>query len=357
MKILIVKTSSLGDIIHVFPLLNLLSQTFPRAQIDWAVEQSFAEIVEAHPTVSQALKVNTKKWRRALMSRETWQEISSFKHQLQEQQYDVVFDLQGNLKSAFVTKLARSDHKVGFGWRTVPEWPNRLFVNHAFNPPQNHNIREDYQFLAEQYFAITTSVEDQPLELKLSYSQQALLESILTRLASYPRRYVMICSGSAWPNKQMTEEALSTFLRLLQAEWNCTYLFIYGNEIEQRQAEKFQTLFTEQALKVERLPLPVLQNLMAKMDLVVAMDSLPLHLAGTTSVPTFSVFGASSAKKYKPLGDRHLSLQGACPYGRDFDKRCPILRTCQTGACIRGLSGEAVFASFQQQWMRHSRYL
>jgi heptosyltransferase-1 len=89
---------------------------------------------------------------------------------------------------------------------------------------------------------------------------------------------------------------------------------------------------------------------MDSVDLVVAMDSLPLHLAGTTKVKTFSVFGASLASKFKPAGKKHLTLQGHCPYGRVFEKRCPILRTCPTGACIRSLTGKAVFNAFKLQW-------
>ncbi|SCA63497.1 hypothetical protein SCG7086_AS_00250 [Chlamydiales bacterium SCGC AG-110-P3] len=91
-----------------------------------------------------------------------------------------------------------------------------------------------------------------------------------------------------------------------------------------------------------RLSLPVLQAVMNRVRLVIAMDSLPLHLAGTTSTPTFSVFGASSMQKYKPLGGIHHGLQGECPYNVSFEKRCARLRSCKTGACIRSLTGKQV---------------
>ena len=87
---------------------------------------------------------------------------------------------------------------------------------------------------------------------------------------------------------------------------------------------------------------------MASVDMVIAMDSLPLHLAGTTETPTFSIFGASSANKYKPKGKKHLAFQGTCPYKRTFERRCPVLRTCSTGACIRDLHGEELFHYFLQ---------
>lgn len=93
----------------------------------------------------------------------------------------------------------------------------------------------------------------------------------------------------------------------------------------------------------------MLQHLMSNMRLIVTMDSLPLHLAATTSVATFSIFGASLGKRFAPVGEQHHFFQGACPYGRTFTNRCPILRSCKTGACIRRLSGKQIFEAYISQ--------
>ena len=76
------------------------------------------------------------------------------------------------------------------------------------------------------------------------------------------------------------------------------------------------------------------------------MDSLPLHLAGTSGTATFSVFGASSAQKYKPLGIAHQAVQGVCPYGKVFERRCPVLRTCPTGLCIKSILGDDLYNEY-----------
>jgi heptosyltransferase-1 len=75
MKILLIKTSSLGDIIHAFPTLSFLRQKFPDAKIDWVVEKPFAELVKAHPFVNDVLTVDTKGWRKNLISKETWKTV------------------------------------------------------------------------------------------------------------------------------------------------------------------------------------------------------------------------------------------------------------------------------------------
>lgn len=346
MRILIVKTSSLGDIVHAFSALAWLRQQFPEAQIDWVVEQPFAELVEAHPAVNRVIQVQTKKWRRSLVYRSTWRELAVFKQQLQSQTYDVIFDLQGNTKSGLITKTAKAKDKVGFSLKNSFEWPNRLFITHAYAIPKENNVREETLFLVKNYFKEKAKAEELVIDLKMSNSQQVQFNSFWEKLSSFPRPYVMVCPGSAWPNKQMTDEALIVFLKLLQRRDPCTYLFIYGNESERLGAEKLQREFTGHALVVDKLPLPALQNVMSRIDLVIAMDSLPLHLAGITQVPTFSIFGASLAAKYQPLGPQHRSFQGPCPYGQSFDRRCPKLRTCQTGACIRSLTGHEVFDFF-----------
>jgi heptosyltransferase I len=346
-KFLIVKTSSLGDIIQTFPSLSYLRRKFPYAQIDWVVEKSFAELILTHPDVNNVHLIDSKTWRKGVFSH--WKEVLQFRKELQKITYDAVFDLQGNVKSGFITSLVRSPSKVGFGWKTVHEKPNTLFTNKRYNPPQGVNIREDYLLVVKGFFADQAEFIDQRTLLRISPDQEKEMEQILSKpeLSQGPK--VMVCPGSAWSNKQLTKESLVDFLTRLQGYLACSFVFVWGSQAEQLLVQELHVKLP-QSILLNRLSLPILQNLMDQMDLVVAMDSLPLHLAGTTKTKTFSVFGASLASKFKPAGGHHHALQGTCPYGRQFDKRCPILRTCPTGACIRSLSGETVFESFQRQW-------
>lgn len=342
MKILIIKTSSLGDIIHAFPSVAYLKSRFPNCQIDWVVEAPFAELVQSHPSIHRVICIKSKVWRKAPFKKINRQEMLQCRKQLRETEYDVVFDLQGNIKSTLILAQTKSKHKVGFGFKSVPEWPNALFTHYRFNPPSGNNIREDYLNLVQSYFNEKNgSSISENLQLKISSEQKAKIESILKQLPK--SKLVMVCPGSAWPNKQMTTESLIDFLRLVQQDCQCHFLILWGSPQEKELAQTLCNQLSHNATVLEKLPLQVLQNLMGRVDQVIAMDSLPLHLAGTTTTPTFSVFGPSLAKKYGPEGSSHRSFQGKCPYGRTFDKRCPILRTCPTGSCIRGLSGQQVF--------------
>lgn len=343
-RFLIVKTSALGDIIHAFPVVQYLRSRFPNAQIDWVAEEQGIDLVRAHPEINQAICVKTKKWRKAPLKRSTWQEIREFRKALKRVHYDYVFDLQGNVKSGWVTAQARAKHKVGFAWKTVPEWPNLLCTSKRYNPPKGCNIREDYLYVVREALGDKgnrTSVSG-AVDLKTTPEQQSAINFILSQPILQNRKKVLVCPGSAWPNKQMSEQTLGSLLKKLEGKWACAFLLIWGNQEEYQFVQKLQKDVIHSTI-VDRLSLPALQQLMASVDLVISVDSLPLHLAGTTKTPTFSVFGPSSLNKYQPQGQQHSGVQGNCPYGRTFEKRCPVLRTCPTGSCIRGLDFNVLF--------------
>ena len=151
-KILIVKTSALGDITHTYPVIDYLRKKFPAVQIDWVVEAPFVDLVKFHPGVDHVLNLSTKVWRKQLFSRETVQSISAFRKQLRKECYDVIFDFQGNIKSGLILSQARGVHKVGFGKASVSEWPNMLFTNYRINVRAGDNIRQDYLSLVASFF-------------------------------------------------------------------------------------------------------------------------------------------------------------------------------------------------------------
>lgn len=334
-KFLIVKTSALGDIVHAFPVVSYLKEKFPDCTIDWVVEEMAAELLHAHPLIDQVLPVATKRWRKNICKRATWKEICSFRSKLKRVRYDAVFDLQGNTKSAWITLQALSSTKVGFGRKSVPEWPNLLVTNLRSNPPPGQNVRQDYMSLVQNYFQDKNQWKPSSVKLKVAHEPENYLKPHL--------KNILVCPGSAWPNKQLSTDALIDFLTRLRNSHPCNYLFAWGAPTEHQLAQQLHNHFLENSLILPKLSLPELQNLMTQVSLVVAMDSLPLHLAGTTATPTFSVFGPSSAHKYAPIGPQHCTVQGSCPYGKTFDKRCPILRTCPTGSCIKQLTGHQLF--------------
>jgi len=322
MKYLIVKTSSLGDIIHAFTAAHFLKSREPNCIIDWVAEKSFVDLVKTNSLISRVYPVETKLWRKG----KDLNGLKDFWKEVRKTEYDAVFDLQGNSKSALITLFAKSKNKIGFASQTVPEWPNLLVTNKKYNPPNGKNIREDYLFLLQSYFNDFQIYKNASPSSKTSEACR-----------------VLVAPGSAWKNKQITEESLVDFLELHYEKTDASYLFIWGNELERIFVESVSKKLKAPSAILDKMSLKDLRMVIEGVQLVISMDSMPLHLAGVTATPTLSFFGPSLADKYKPLGDQHIAVQGACPYGQTFEKRCPKLRTCPTGACLRSLSGQQLY--------------
>lgn len=342
MKCLIIKTSSLGDIIQSFPALQYLRKHVPYAEIDWVVEAPFVDLVKAHPEITNVIPVQTHTWRRSLFSFSTWKEMRVCRNQLRLKEYDVVFDLQGNIKSSLILSQVRAKNKIGFGLKAVSEWPNIFFTHRRYNPPQGHTIRDDYLFLIQSFLKTTEPFLEKEILLQISSKEKSGLEQFLD-----PHKHlfrVLVCPGAAWENKRVSHETWISLLKNIEQKQGSYFYFLWGTEKEKLNALELASHFPKQGCLLERFSLPVLQNLMNEMDLVIAMDSLPLHLCGTTRTPTLSFFGPSSAEKYRPQGNSHISYQGECPYSVLFEKRCPNLRRCPTGQCIKNISKETILS-------------
>ncbi len=326
-KILIVKTSALGDIIHAFAVADYLKERFPLASIDWVAEKGGAPIVQANPAIHKTYVIDTKSWRKG----RDLNGLRLFIKYLRQTHYDLLIDLQGNLKSGLVTGFSKANQKIGFGRKTVPEWPNTIFTRKRFDPPSGKNIREDYLHLVKSYLD--------------EYSEDGIQKSE-GKVEAVRGLPIMVCPGSNWANKTLSKETLQGFLdRIAEKLPESKFQFIWGTHEEKQLVESLQNRFSGSVV-LDKMSLPELQKKMYSMKLVIAMDSLPLHLAGTTSALTYSVFGPSSATKYNPMGMKHHALQGACPYGETFEKRCPVLRTCPTGACMKDLTPEMIWNDF-----------
>src|SRR5713226_3707856 len=109
-RILIVKTSSLGDVVHNLPVASDIRRHFPDASIDWVVEELYAPLVALHAAVRRVIPVALRRWRRRPLGRTTWKEIGEFRRLSRAERYDAVIDTQGLLKSALIARAAKGRH-------------------------------------------------------------------------------------------------------------------------------------------------------------------------------------------------------------------------------------------------------
>ncbi len=331
MRILIIKTTSLGDIIQSFPVITFLRSRFPDASIDWALEKPFKELLEAHPDINRVIPIELRKWRKNFLKNRF--AMKRALKSLRTHSYDLLIDLQGNIKSGILTKLSRAKEKIGTNFSSAPEWPNAFFLSHRYPINKKEPISLQYLSLVQKHFAIKPHSVKLHLSLTITPKEESWISSQLT-----PSKKIMICPGSHWENKKLSLPTWIEVLKKFSLEKKIHFYFVWGNEKEKQEAIALQSQFPEKSTLLPKMSLPLWQRLMSHMNLILTVDSSALHLAATTNTPTYSFFGPSSASIYKPVGDHHRALQGPCPYGSVFTKRCPALRTCKTGACIKQLT-------------------
>lgn len=147
-QILLVKTSSMGDVVHNLPVASDIRSLSPAAQITWVVEEPFVAIPRLHAAVGQVIPVAIRRWRRTLWTRETRAEIRDFLHRLRERSYDAVIDTQGLLKSALLTRAARG-RRYGLDRASARE-PLAAFYHRTFSVPRTLHAVERNRLLAAQ---------------------------------------------------------------------------------------------------------------------------------------------------------------------------------------------------------------
>jgi heptosyltransferase-1 len=147
MRILLIKTSSLGDVVHNLPVVSDLRRRYPEAEIDWVVEEGFVDVPRLHPGLRRVVPVALRRWRKSLLTAVTWREIRSFRATLQAEAYDLAIDTQGLLKSALITRMARG-RRCGYAASSAREPLAAHFYDATFDVPNNLHAVERNRRLA-----------------------------------------------------------------------------------------------------------------------------------------------------------------------------------------------------------------
>ncbi len=277
MKILIVKLSALGDIIHASIILEYIHTRLPKAKIDWVVEERFSSLLEDHPYINKLFKVKLKEF---FSSKTARNETFSTLETVRQNRYDIAIDLQGLIKSALFLRLTGAKKRVGFSYKSVREFPAALFYNASFYVPYEENVIYRNIFLVSKAFKLPLSEKD-ILEKKPSFlSDDTLIPKELKSLE------ILIVLGSSWQSKIYPEAKLKEVIDSLK---NYVIFLSWGSECEKQMGERISN--TTHAKLAPKLSLKELTSVIAKAKLVVGGDSGPTHLAWAMNRPSITIYG------------------------------------------------------------------
>jgi len=332
--------SALGDIIHALPVLNYLHAVSPGIEIDWVVEEPFLDALEGNPLVSRIHQVRTKIWRKHPLSPATIREIGILKKTLRERNYDLVFDIQGNLKSGLVCRLSGAEQRIGFAREELQESVNLLFTTRQVPiRPGDKHITDQYLRLVSVPFGRDFKGISYSTDIHTTPEDDAAASALIATLAD--GLVFLFHYGTTWQTKFWSEQGWIALGKEVLARYpESNVLLSWGNETERKVANVLAAAIGGGARVIDRYPLKGLIALLKKVDLVVGGDTGPVHLAAAVGTPTVSFYRASDGKRSGPRGKGHVIIQSPLHCARCFRTECDKDAECRESIKVETLVKE-----------------
>lgn len=296
-KILLVKTSSMGDVIHNLPMVSDIRRHFPDAQIHWVVEETYQAIPAMHPGVSKIITVALRRWRKTLWKAQTWKELANFFKRLRSEHYDFILDSQGLIKSALIARLAKGRRRCGLGRGSAREFMP-LFYDQAFDIPRTLHAVQRTRSLAAQVLGYAP-------DNKADYG----IHAKPANFSWLPRRdYAVLLHATSdrqklWPEAQWVELGA----RLNQSALTC--VLPWGSTDERARSELLAQRM-QHAVVPPQLGLNDAASLLAGAKAVIGVDTGLTHLAAALNVPVVGIYCASRPEKTGIHSESALNLGG-----------------------------------------------
>lgn len=342
MKILIVKTSAIGDVIHTLPALLSLRAHYPDAHITWLVEEMAADLVAGHPALNRVLVVRRKTWLADLRAGRVChalREVVRFIRTVRDTRYDLIIDFQGLLKSAVWVLLARGDRKVGFGRGMEHAELSYVVLNEPVPAvDMNRHAIERELLLLKGIGVPATGVR---YELPVS-SQHASEAVALLREAGIDERdrLVVINPMARWPTKLWEPAHFAAVADRLEDE-GLRVVFTGGAQ-DRTSIDEICRLMTRKSRRLDgRTDLKTLAAIYRRTQVLLTTDSGPMHLAAAVGTTVVALFGPTAPWRTGPYGPGHTVLRAGVGCSPCFKKVC---RTTdyEERACMRRLSVDEV---------------
>ena len=284
-RILFVKTSSLGDVVHNCPAVTDAARLVPGAVIDWVVEEPFAEIAAFHASVRRVIPVAIRRWRSSPFAAATWSELGAFRAALRGERYDAVIDSQGLVKSALVAKLALG-RKHGFDRASAREpFAARFYdATHAV-PSSLHAVDRNRQLAA----VVLGYRVDGPCDygLRVAGEPPAELRALMPAAAPYALLFTMTSrADKLWPEERWRSLGSALQSRGLRC------LLPWGTEAERDRCARIADAIPG-ALVPRRMTLAEIARLTRAAHCVVGVDTGLAHLAAALEVPVVGLYCGS----------------------------------------------------------------
>ena len=308
-RVLVVKMSSMGDIIHTFPAISDLKCQLPEARVDWVVESGFADLAQAHPGVHHVIPISLRRW---VKQRDVAavREIIAWRRQLSSMVYDVVIDPQGLLKSSWVGSLPLAKEVHGFDKTSCREPLATWSYTHT------HRISKDLHAVQRSRALFAAA---------LGYDiPQAMSFGLRNPELSRSRNLAALIIGASWESKVWPDSHWTHTAKLaLSAGYEVEV--IWGDPSERQRALKIQTSLPSVKVSPARLSVIEVSKILARATVAIGLDTGFSHLSSALETPTVAIYGPTAPNRSGLAGQNDTTLSA------NTTINCPPChkRTCQ----------------------------
>lgn len=339
MRVLIIKLTSMGDLMHALPALTDAVQQFPDIEFDWVVDEAFAEVPLWHPAVNNVITTSHRRWKKSYWQTLSGGELRTFYRELNQHDYDVVVDMQNNLKSALVSLLRRGP-VYGLDQASCRERPAHLAYKYPMSVnPQQHAVDRMRKILAE---ALDYALPATRADYGTDFSRYPLPELDFP----LPPRYLMFVHNASWLTKLWPVHYWQQLV-LTAVKAGYSVLLPCGNQAEYERAQQI-ALVDEHAYALPRLPLNATAALMQNASGAVCSDTGLAHLAAVAATPALTIYGATETGLIGTYGQYQQHLKSDMSCAPCYKRRCPLpeARDGQP-VCMREMTPETVWHGLQ----------
>jgi heptosyltransferase I len=323
-KILIVKPSSLGDVVHSLPFLNAIKTCFPGAAIHWVIAKGLEGLIEGHPMIEKLWIIDKDAWKKIDNVKSTVTEIKNLFNGLKKEKFDLVVDLQGLLRSGIITSATRAPIRIGF---QEAREGSRFFYTHKVKGGKDIHAVDRYLKIAS-FLGCDVSRVSFPFSTEPSSTFNSQLLTF-----NLPKEYAVIVPGARWMTKRWPPEQFGELASRLPVQ-----SVVVGSKADRDSADLIVSLSKGKAISLAgKTSLKELIAVMRKAKFVISNDSGPMHIAAALGIPVYAIFGPTDPLRTGPYGKGHTIISTAMPCAPCFKK------TCENVKCLEGLSVDKAF--------------
>jgi heptosyltransferase-1 len=289
----------MGDLMHALPALTEAKEFNQDIVFDWVVDRSFSEVPKWHPAVNKVIKTDHRNWKKQFFSPESRDALRSVINDINNTEYDLVIDMQNNLKSSFVSYLCK--HKVtGMDFKSVREFPAHLSYNKKIN------ISKDLHAITRQNIILSEALGYSTL----NSSDYGITDvNFIKPSFDLPSEYVVLVQNASWKTKQWSIVNWQLLVNHLD-KLGIDMILPSGNEEEYQRAKKISSVSGKTHV-LKPIPLNEIAYIMNKAKFSVCSDTGLAHLSAVVDTPSLTLYGPTDTKLIGTKGNNQFHIIGS----------------------------------------------